>query len=195
MEDRKEICSILDYLIENHGVAPLQGWFDLDLSKWKDEREASRYGYSSVSTQICKSLGFDYVSKWENGETGGYFDYTAVNGWGHFYSIQGYDELMEISYSKGLTLEGREYSLELNQNQLVLKSQGEPDLAFDLGALLKKLEADPNKKKEFPIEDLTLEASNARFLGKLYLTSLNGYKNSKGPLFNEPGGFLLLKRK
>ena len=196
LEDRKEMSSILDYLVENHGVAPLQGWFDLDLSKWKDERERSRYGYSSVSGAICKSLGFDYVSGWNGGDTGQYFSYSTDQG-NSALLVNGYDILLPNVGTKNYTLEGKAYFLEQVGDKLILKAPGEADLTFDLEALLKSVEASPEAKKSesLPQALLTLDSSNDKFQGRLCLQSLTGYKKETASQFTYLQGFLLLKRK
>jgi hypothetical protein len=194
-EDRKQISSVLDYLVENHGVEPLQPWFDLDLSQWKDERVRSRYGYSSVSNQICKSLGFDHVDRWGTEATGTYFNYLADPAEGVL-SLKGYDWMVRFSDSKKFNLEGVAYSLENDGGIMTLKGAGEPGLVFDLSKMVAGLE-DPKagiQKDKVPADKMSQDASNGRWEGRLCLQNLQGTHQAKGVRITYLNGVLLLKR-
>ncbi len=195
LEDRKEISSILDYLVENHGVVPLQPWFDLDLSKWKDERARSRYGYSSVSTEICKSLGFEHVDRWNNEANGGYFAYYADPS-EQVIPIKGYDWVLPLRMNTKFTLEGRECGMDNTKGLLTLKIAGEPDLIFNLSKMLEGLEdtkADL-KKEKVPAEKMRLEAANGHWEGRLCLENISGTRKGKELVTTYTSGTLLLRR-
>jgi hypothetical protein len=195
LEDRKEMSSILDYLVENHGVAPLQPWFDLDLSKWKDERERNRYGYANVSTEICKALGFDHVNRWNNGNRGDYFSYYA-NPAKEALSVKGYDWMIPVDISKKFTLDGQSYSLRSAGGIVTLTGTGEPNLVFDIPKLIAGLEdpKNPLKSEAVPAEKMSLDASNTNWEGRLYLQNMQGRKKTNGSEITNFNGTLLLKR-
>jgi len=194
-DDRKEISSILDYLVENHGVAPLQPWFDLDLAQWKDARERSRYGYSSVSNQICRSLGFDHVDRWGNGQMASSFSYYADPD-GEALSVKGYDWMVPMVASKKFTLEGRSYSLDSKEGILTLKGAGERDLVFDLSKIVAGLE-DPKtavQHEKVPPQKMQMEASNDHWEGRVCLRDLYGTRKDKGLKITSANGVLFLRR-
>jgi len=194
LEDRKEISSILDYMVQNHGVAPLQPWFDLDLSKWKDEEARSRYGYSSVSNEICKSIGFDHVNQAGRTFLGENFSYES-NDEGGVLSLKGYDWMVPIGFNSEFKMEGKDFTVTIAQGDLVVSAAGEPNLVFNLAKILEGLDRPSNdgRHEKVPAEKLSLEASNDRWVGRLYLRSLFGYRSEEGLSGVDPRGFLFLK--
>ncbi|HVZ81831.1 MAG TPA: DUF4153 domain-containing protein [bacterium] len=194
-EDRQEISSILDYLVENHGVALLQPWFDLDLSKWKDERERHRYGYSSVSNEICKSLGFDHVDRWQAKSQGSNFYFYSEAG-NEALSVKDYDYWVQISGARNFKIGGQAVTVTVTGPFLTVKPAGGAELVFDLADMVASLEKDhPNKNgNQLPAEELSMESSNGEWKGKLYLSNLQGSHKDKGIQVSYPQGFLLLRR-
>jgi len=195
-EERKEISSILDYLVENHGVASVKGWFPADLSKWEDEKERTRYGYTNVSNEICKSLGFEHVSRWESKGTGTHFNH-APKGKGEGIEVKGYDLLVEMSWKNSYLLEGKTCAVTQVREQYRVGLPDGGTLVFDLEALLKRIESSPQalKKEALPPGLFVLEAQTKGYEGKFLFADLSGERKGKGTHFNRPQGHLLLRKK
>jgi hypothetical protein len=192
LEDRKEMSSILDYLVENHGVAPLQSWFDLDLSKWKDDRVRSRYGYSSVTGDICKSLGFEYVNRWGGASGASYFYYYAEYS-SEAIRVDGYEWMIPASKESKFHLGGRSAEWEGTGAIMTFKQEGEADLVFDLTHMITELQS-AGKTSNIPQERMQMDAKNSSWEGRLVLKSVNGNGKDKDLSVSSVGGTLLLKR-
>lgn len=73
-DDRKGLSSILNYLIESHGIEILDGYFNFDLVEELDndvQDEStyySAYYYSDQAPRIMSLMGLRYVSEWEDEE-------------------------------------------------------------------------------------------------------------------------------
>lgn len=192
LEDRKEMSSILDYLVENHGVAPLQPWLDLDLSKWKDDRARSRYGYSSVSNEICKSLGFEHVNRW--GGAGGapnfyYYSDVSMNA----LPVEGYDWMLPTTKGKPIKIGQRSCEWTVSGSVMTLKQDGEADLVFDLSKMITDIQNEGHSGT-VPQEKMQMDARNGSWEGRLLLRSVSGSGRDKDLSVTYGEGTLLLKR-
>ncbi len=90
--DAKEISSIIDYLLNMHGIKTIQPLFSQDLdSVFRDSSEELQY--RNDPSKITALLNIRYINRWENDSTkirAGYnFNATNMN-----YDIKGYDRLI-----------------------------------------------------------------------------------------------------
>lgn len=65
VSDGKEISSIIDYLVINHGLVSLQKYFVEDIKKRMKELESDRLVEESAAEKITRFLGIRYVDDWE----------------------------------------------------------------------------------------------------------------------------------
>jgi len=198
-EQRKEISSILDYLVENHGVDSLRDWFSVDLSPWKKDSDLSRFGYSNVTMKVCESLGIDPVNRWEMKTKSEQFYYYSDKS-AEPLPIAGYDLFHELDWKDKLSFAGKTYPVTLVGGQLKVGVPTGSPLVFDLGKLHQQVEKDPQIVKggatpTLPRERLSLTAGNGTYEGKLFLKVLSGEKKAKGVEFGKPQGYLLLRKK
>ena len=72
LNDRKEISALVRYLIDMHGVAGLQPWFNQDLRHRLDKEarhpsaslfSRSTYGHAKIITEM---MGVSYMEPWQH---------------------------------------------------------------------------------------------------------------------------------
>lgn len=68
VSEGREVSSIIDYLVDNHGLKSLQKYFNEDIHKQMKELESDRLVEETASEKITRFLGIRYVDDWETTE-------------------------------------------------------------------------------------------------------------------------------
>lgn len=101
-DSRKEMSSIVDYLLNTHGIESFENWIDdsliqnykLEIEKKKSDSKTNTYYYSRDASEVCKILGFEYESRWRNEGLGISFNFNTdklvpldISGYDKFYQL------------------------------------------------------------------------------------------------------------
>lgn len=97
-DDRREMSSIVDYLLEWHGKSPLADWVDTVVVDTSDEYHGD---YQTQREVLSQRLGFTYA-QWRGGEGRTYLYYSAESERSTALPLSGWSHLIEYHY-KGVT--------------------------------------------------------------------------------------------
>jgi hypothetical protein len=101
-----EISSIVDYLVQTHGLERLEDWFEADLEaimvKATADTENKWVIRSAMRDEVMKLMGLQYSPN-KSEPTSRYFNF-VMNGYtyeaqGEVYSLSGYDYVAELSFN------------------------------------------------------------------------------------------------
>jgi len=213
LNDRKEISSLVRYMIDMHGAASLQPWFPEDLAR-KLEKEAghpnasifsrSTYGHPKIITEM---MGVTYVEQWQHSADAKYFYANSAPLWNEVRSVVGYDYLARFNLYKTngsasssvITIDTRRYELfwGRDENRIELKDGRQALVILDLGPFLKRLQEQTVQGSNSGLAEelMSLEAESASARVKLRFESISGMREGSGIQMNTANGDVLLKFK
>ena len=205
-EVKKEISSIVTYLVRHDAALKLRPWIK-DQQAFDDE-------FICKSRAIChhfngqealELMGFEFIDYWQSTTSRNHRQITLRNensdNQRSTFNIRGYDFFIPIEWlSRDLERHfiltannGQKTKLSLNLNdtdQLLVSNQQEDELVFNLSDLVQQFST--SQSSHIEIKDankLTVSAQGKQLSGKLYLKRLN--LRNKGVDFIE--GHLLIK--
>ena len=211
LNDRKEISSLVRYLIDMHGVAGLQPWFNEDLRRRLDKEarhpsaslfSRSTYGHAKIITEM---MGVSYVEPWQHSGDPKYFYANSTPLWNEVRSVAGYDYLARFNFYKTngrtsssvITIDTRRYELfwGREENRIELKDGRQTLVTLDLGPFLKRLQQQTGGGSNHGLSEalMSLEGESASARVKLRFESISGTRESSGIQMNTANGDVLLK--
>jgi uncharacterized protein DUF4153 len=192
--DKKEMSSLLYYLIENHGVFSVQRLFEGDLSSYEKSSRRNR-NWAYAATEILKPLGVTYIPPWESQPQSNSFHFSRSSQRLPL-DIRTYDYLVESNFSMFL-LDGQSYFCRLTEAKLQILKDQTLVLDFDLSKMIQKLkESSPsNNRYDLSPNQMEVETESDFFKGKLYLNEINGEEEKGQVRLTSGSGLLLLKKK
>jgi hypothetical protein len=180
-DDRKEISSIIHYLLEVHGTDSIAPWFEDRLrSVEKTEDKRGMYQEEKVR-KIVKQMGLKYVGRWEIGSNDAYFNYTS-NYNEKLYKIAGYDYIFTTNlYSTGkvpLLLNNTRYEIvylkEAKSINVKTDNKNLINLPIDsMVAEIRKFSGSGNNYS-VPVELMKAEGENEHIKVKIYFQNISG---------------------
>ncbi len=191
-----EICSIINYLNQNHGLKVIKNWFPTSVAL---EQINSR-------DLVIEHLGLGYACGYRGyqGRTKGiYFHYraapedvVAIEGFDYLYRVKtwGLDSQRKGPFHEFKTPRGSFLlSYDPSNGQLTVSSKEGADLALDMNSLVKSIrESHRNDTQGLPPEQLTLEKENEFFKVKVIANYLTGnIRNQRVELQSLEGYFLI----
>jgi len=213
LNDRKEISSLVRYLIDMHGAASLQPWFHEDLTR-RLEKEAkhpnrnifsrSTYGHPKIITEM---MGVSYVEQWQHSADPKYFYANSAPLWNEVRSVAGYDYLARFNLYKTngsasssvMTIDTRRYELvwARDENRIELGDGRQGLVTLDLGPFLKRLQQQTVQGSNSGLSEelMSLEGESASARVKLRFESISGTRQDSGIQMNTANGDVLLKLK
>jgi hypothetical protein len=213
LNDRKEISSLVRYLIDMHGAASLQPWFREDLRR-KLETEAghpsasifsrSTYGHPKI---IAEMMGVSYVEQWQHTADAKYFYANSTPLWNEVRSVAGYDYLARFNLYKTngsasssvITIDTRRYELfwSRDENRIELKDGRQALVALELGPFMNRLQEQTVQGSNSGLAEelMSLESESASARIKLRFESISGTRAGSGIQMNTANGDVLLKFK
>lgn len=195
-EDQKEISSIINYLLEWHGIETFSGW--LADSTINSLDSVSRY---SQREEITKLMGFEYGSRRQKPDYDEYFRLNSNHD--ALLLISDYDYLIDINVMNLLHLE---QANEIGDDSCFIRyDQKQAILEVRLKSFSNKLELDlsvpvtelveSGYRSNVPVDKMSFMISNADFSAKVVLRSIFGvYKENEPSEVNSIGGFLLIQK-
>ncbi|MEQ9263716.1 MAG: DUF4153 domain-containing protein [Balneolaceae bacterium] len=107
-EDRKELSSIVLYLVDHHGLEVLSSYFSFDLEEEVENFDPEMHGYigNFTSGKVTKLMGFDFVYDWSNEDTDEKNRFNLVSQNVAVTSVSGYQYYIpDISFSRNDSIE------------------------------------------------------------------------------------------
>ena len=182
-QDRKQISSVIHYLLELKGIESLQPYFDQDLSEVVANIDSAVY--LADAQAITNLIGIQFVYDWQH------VDETDLEFTGLMVQknrlepvpLQGFDHFVgdiELSLHANeveMTIGDQEYSISLNRDTLAIQLTEKPagrTLRFDLKPFIDGLpEPGAGRMETLPVSRLTLERQSGSINVKLVFNSLN----------------------
>jgi|SoiMethySBSTD1v2_1073268.scaffolds.fasta_scaffold05784_5 uncharacterized protein DUF4153 len=212
LNDRKEISSLVRYLIDMHGAASLQPWFHEDLRRKLEEAghpstsifSRSTYGHPKI---IAEMMGVSYVEQWQHTADAKYFYANSTPLWNEVRSVAGYDYLARFNLYKTngsasssvITINTRRYELfwGRDENRIELNDGRQRLVALDLVPFLKRLQEQTVQGSNTGLSEelMSLEGESASARVKLRFESISGTREGSGIQINTANGDILLKLK
>jgi len=212
LNDRKEISSLVRYLIDMHGAASLQPWFHEDLRRKLEEAghpstsifSRSTYGHPKI---IAEMMGVSYVEQWQHTADAKYFYANSTPLWNEVRSVAGYDYLARFDLYKTngsasssvITINTRRYELfwGRDENRIELNDGRQRLVALDLVPFLKRLQEQTVQGSNTGLSEelMSLEGESASARVKLRFESISGTREGSGIQINTANGDILLKLK
>jgi hypothetical protein len=213
LKDRKEISSVVRYLIQMHGAVSLQPWFVEDLRS-KLEKDTghtsstlfsrSTHGHAKVVTEL---MGVSYLEEWQHSSDPKHFYANSTPLGNEVRSVAGYDYLTRFNLYKTngrtglsvITLGPRRYELFWRGDpQLIELRDGQQTLVtLDLKPFLKRLQQQTAEGSNNGLSDevMSLDAESPSARIKLRFENLTGKRDSSGIQLDTAHGEALLKLK
>jgi len=203
-EDRKEMSSIIDYIVEWHGPEPFAEWLGEEAIDSLGAEE--RY---SLAHEITQLIGIEYVGPYETQESTSRF---SISGGGvddsgpYSYAITGYDFLIDFRLTEmnnvigAFPLDTDTCYVKFDTTETVFevylgndRDNNAGAVRFQLSERLDSLVARYGDKN-VPVSDRTFVLSGDGYEIKLVLDFVHGEKESDGPRVNVFDGYLLIRR-
>jgi hypothetical protein len=186
-QEEKELSSVVQYLVANHGIESMQPVFDIDLVSELGSR-ATRMEAVSRSQRIMSLMDLEYINSWENedGQDEKVINYNSesrmeidITGYSFFISDFNYN-----TYS-GMIAEDSEWIIEYDNSvdQLNIKNiQTDKSINTGLNKYVNSLIEDVgNFSQPLIAEELIFEYSNGQLKVKVLFNNLNidSFKENK----------------
>jgi len=213
LKNRKEISSVVRYLIQMHGAVSLQPWFVDDLRS-KLEKDTghtssnlfsrSTYGHAKVVTEL---MGVSYLEEWQHSSDPKHFYANVTPLWNQVRSIAGYDYLSRFNLYKTnggtassvFNIGSSHYELFWGPDvqSVGLRLGKETLVTLEMGPFLKRLQQQTAEGSNTGLSEevLSLEGESDSARIKLRFESVSGTRDSSGIRLNNAHGELLLKIK
>lgn len=185
-EERKELSSLVDYIVENHSYHSLEKLFTTSLKDEIVTIELDRNWYESKSETVFRFMNLDYVNSWENEATENqYFSFSGESTWGD--DISGFDAYLSninlgpnigtlVLLNSGVNA----WKISLNDDLKIYKIEevySQKSLKFDLEPILKELkEASIGFEDNYsiPRSRLKFDYENEELKVRFYVNSISG---------------------
>lgn len=195
-DDKKEISSIISYLVDRHGISTFENMFAEELPEFPDTLSKN-----SIKAELSKMIGFEYLNQWETSGSSMFYSLTLKNE--SVIGIYNYDQLVRIN-STIYDNEGR-YII-LNRDSCFVKINKDSsfmDFKFTGDSTARRLELKDqlidliNTKTEFnneiAAEKMTFELPEGNPRVGILIDNINGsYHPDSIPTINSVSYFLLI---
>lgn len=205
--DRKEISATLDYIIRNHGLDPLEAWFEPEWIAGQRKEFIDHPTFFGVTRHsaaaFTKLMGFDYAGGRSGGPSAQHFYYHAdrIN---REMVVDGFETLAVIRYghdTTSLTLMGDTCLALLDRERGIISIVRLPDAplaAIDAGAVARSIWERPGMEKfghAADFSDLTYDTETPTIRARFVFERLNGEVESDRLRVTNYSGYLLYRRK
>ncbi|MFV1885328.1 MAG: DUF4153 domain-containing protein [Balneola sp.] len=210
-EDRKELSSLADYVVENHDANTFGKYFDIPIigileDSIADKETEANISFENDSEKIITALGIEYVEYWESSEkVTNYFRLASTREF--LEDIKDFDYASnEISFSKEQNtklIKSGDTSLSIDFNFeevlfVLTLSQNKESIEIPMFDFVETLyEKYPNWSAQdsyIPISDMKLEAENNDVKVLLILTYISG-QNVEGLKTEKLSAIFYIKEK
>lgn len=169
-EDRKELSSIVLYLVDHHGLEALSSYFSFDLKDEVENFDPEMHDYRGnfTSGKVTKLMGFDFVYDWSNDDTNEEnrfnlvsknFEVTWVSGY-QYYIQDVYFERNDTTEADSLAYEPFTLSYSFYEDILVINHpESGKEIKFAIIGLVHELY---EKYPEWKYSDEAISALEAR---------------------------------
>ncbi|MFH2049127.1 MAG: DUF4153 domain-containing protein [bacterium] len=89
-DDKKEISSIISYLVDRHGITSFESMFAEELPKSMDTLSKN-----SIKTELAKLMGFEFIQEWDYQNENQFYNFRLKDQ--SIIDISKYDQLIELS--------------------------------------------------------------------------------------------------
>lgn len=189
-EERKELSSIAEYVVENHGLESFSiYWKDgieeaLD-SPIIDELRKNGLGYVRDSDKIILAFGVKLPRSWEeeNNTIGDYYNFEISKD--DAYEVSGFDEILISGYMGSNTIDIKgDYDIIYHQDSDIVQVQNRLtrdsitfSVAEKIDSLIMQNQGENRIRKDFLSSEMFVFSENDVIKGKLYIEQVSGYKS------------------
>lgn len=195
-EDRREMSSIISYLVEWHGIESFSPWLPDSAIASLDTLD--RY---SMREKIAGFMGFNYVSRWSRTDTYEYFGLNARRNIS--LNISDYDYMVNIAlssspnYNQFAALGDDSCFIHLDNESSTLEirpKSSSGQITLSLSGMLSNLTNNDFYRHDIPVDEMTLTDSEPDFKVKAVFSSITGiYKEDKTFEIKSIEGLLLIR--
>lgn len=169
-EDRKELSSIVLYLVDHHGLEALSSYFSFDLEEEVENFDPEMHGYigNFTSGKVTKLMGFDFIYDWSNEDTDEKNRFNLVSQNFAVTRVAGYQYyIQDVSFSRSdsaeaefLTYESFKLSYSFEEDTLAINHHElDKDIKFSIIDLVHELY---EKYPDWNYSDEAISAPEAR---------------------------------
>jgi hypothetical protein len=175
-DDRREMSSIISYLVEWQGAGTFSRWVPDSVLASLDT--LNRY---TMPEKIARYMGFNYVSRWNRTDSYEYFGLNAQRG--ASLNISDYDYLIDIDlsgspdYRQSVAFDDDSCYIRLdNENSILeIKLESSPGrIELSLSEMLSKLIDVDYYRHDIPIDEMSIAASGDDFEVNAVFSSISG---------------------
>ncbi|MBX7231652.1 MAG: DUF4153 domain-containing protein [Bdellovibrionales bacterium] len=206
--DERQLSSIFDYIIQNHGSDAISEWFPkstlIALGRSNDAITVQK-PRSQNAQALMEHLGLKYKDKW-NLEQKSSFNFRSDLTIAPF-SVAGFNNAVLVNFNtygnenwKSVSLKGKDFSIgvEKSTSSFVIRENSKNVITLPMADLIKKLRAaqrteNPNNDLLTSHDQLTVEGGNDFVKVKLLIKDMIGEYNEDMPSINNLNGIILLK--
>lgn len=200
-DERKNISSIVKYLVETHGASVLQPWFSSPIDSLKSS-DTLNYYQQNTTRSIVAAMGILYVEEWEKIDNEGSFYITgdvqkgfSINDYTHYLKNI---ECTQQDSVKTMTIENITYEISLSPTNNIIslsqKSFGKQNIvtvALD-NVLLQQVKTNRHKKfSNIPPQEIEISGTSGSMKAMILFSKLEG-KRVQGALRLESATFDIL---
>lgn len=208
-KDSKRICSIIEYIVTNHGYQILQPYYTQNLDSLLKDNLRS---YQNTS-KLLSLINIRYISTYQAEDNAGYdnqrFDYN-VRETNDLLRVEGFDFFIkDYSYfyhaGKQQDQEYNTYRLNndsvtvyLNRPKNILSVAVNKDsaLVFDLAQMIQRTKSATGiENRDMEEQEMTLSASNNSYLSQLIITGIKGTEENNHIQITDLRAMILIGKK
>jgi hypothetical protein len=192
-KDRKQICSVTEYIVGNHGYQPLQSYFNqnLDSLSKSDSLVRNRYSYQKAR-KLLELMNISYINAYDREDVAesdnNHFDYNISFETKDVLKVEGFDYYISNYYYyfqnnntnqdfKTFKTNNELVTICLDKQRNVLEISVNKDSAviFNLDQMIKKMEEKAITKNDHLKEpEMTFYESNNSYLSQVKITEIKG---------------------
>ena len=213
LNDRNQISSITEYLVNNHGYQVLQPYFTQNLDSLLKHDTLNTDLFSSAKTsKLLDLMNIKFVSRWERGEEFAndvkYFNYSTktdeanvmerLDGFDYLIDNYAAQNIQKIKTYKAYKFEKDSIIIcfDPQKNELSLTAEKDSSNIFALGAMMKNLiEKEGMGGRQMKRSEMTVSDSNEHYVYKLMLKSISGTNIEKHIQINALQATILMGRR
>lgn len=193
-EENREVHSILEYLQFYHGFDALNPLFEQDMESLFSNEVKKKRNYRNLGKIYAQTLG---LKKFTFSKLTEYYELKTKEN--TLKKVSNFDYYLRFQcYSTGsnFNLEGKDYTISLEDNELVVASSDEK-INFETLKLANSIFTDYGRKdtRNLPQEAMIFEGELNKYIIRIELNSMNLTDTDGGLKVNNLRGGLLLKRK
>lgn len=193
-EDRKQLSSVVSYLVSQHGYNVLQPYYKQNLDSLI-KKDSLFYTYAQEK-KMLSLLDIDYVSNYENEVDTNKFEYSIIEPKNEKELIEtkGYDYLIDLYNFNNFTSEkeidtteftysDKAVRVSFNQKTNILflnavKKKNKP-IEIDLDVFVKKLKSAHDEDDNFPEDQMTIAGIDGKTSYKIVIKTIGGKNEGK----------------